>query len=130
YAQSWCILGVLAMKQSFGNCGLDCEACPVFIARATNDDELRVQTAKEWSELYAEYLGHSLKPSDMNCNGCHSDNTFVGCQSCPIKKCGQVKGFTSCADCKEYESCEMLNGFYSVPSHQQAKTNLDKMRAR
>ena len=40
-----------------GYCGLDCEVCPVFIARKHDDDELRLKTAQEWSALYAEYLG-------------------------------------------------------------------------
>jgi len=118
------------MQLKVGYCGLDCEACPVFIARATNDDELRVKTAKEWSELYAEYLGKdSLKPADMNCNGCHSENAvFIGCRSCPIRKCCQEKGIGNCANCNEYKSCEMIKGFFSVPSHEKAKVNLDRIR--
>ena len=112
-----------------GYCGLDCGACPVFIAKKNDDDELRLKTAQEWSELYADYLGkEGLTKEDINCSGCcsHGD-VFVGCAICPIRKCCSDNQLTTCAQCDQYNSCEMLKGFYSVPEHQPAKTNLDKM---
>ncbi len=114
-------------------CGIDCEKCPVLIATSKNDDALRQKTAKEWSNLYGEILEsfgiNSLKPEDMNCCGCRSNHgLFIGCASCSIRKCSQDKGFTTCASCDEYESCDMLKGFYSFKIHQSAKENLDRMR--
>ena len=117
-------------KLQIGCCGLDCEACPVFISKANNDDELRLATAKEWSETYAEYLGGNvLKKEDINCSGCQSEgDVFVGCLNCPIRKCCRDKALATCASCIEYKKCEMLNGFYTVPSHQEARNNLDRIR--
>lgn len=117
-------------KHKFGYCGLNCEACPVFIAKANDDGVLRAETAKEWSKLYSEYLGGNLlKPEDMNCSSCQSEcDIFKGCVNCPIRKCCREKVLTTCASCIEYQKCEMLSGFYSVPSHQQAKANLDRIR--
>ena len=114
-----------------GYCGLDCEGCPVFIAKRDNDDELKLKTAREWSALYAEYIGKEcLTKEDINCSGCCSEgDVFVGCAICPIRKCGGEKELNTCAQCDQYNSCEMLNGFYSVPEHQPAKTNLDRIRA-
>ena len=115
--------------QNLGYCGLDCEACPVFIARVNNDDELRQKTALEWSGLYAEYLGKDLMKEDMNCSGCRGElSCFIGCTLCPIRECCRAKDLSTCASCVEYLTCEMLNGFYTVPSHQPAKANLDKIR--
>jgi len=113
---------------AFGYCGLNCEECPVYIATANDDDRLRQEIAREWSGLYAEYLGKELKPEDMNCRGCHSQSSlFTGCMNCPIRKCCSEKSFVTCAICKEYGTCEMLNGFFSY-HHQQAKDNLDRIR--
>ena len=33
-------------------CGLDCAACPAFIAYRTNDQALRAKTAAEWSKAF------------------------------------------------------------------------------
>jgi hypothetical protein len=113
---------------ALGYCGLNCEECPVFIATSNDDSILRQETAREWSGLYAGYLGKELKPEDMNCGGCRSQsNLFIGCMSCPIRKCSCEKNLISCALCDEYEKCEMLNGFFGY-HHQQAKNNLDQIR--
>ena len=116
--------------QKLGHCGLNCEACPVFIAKASNDGELRQKTALEWSSLYADYLGKDvLTKEDMNCSGCQTEQSiFIGCMNCPIRECCRAKEFSTCASCAEYLTCEMLNGFYTVPSHQLAKDNLDRIR--
>ncbi|NPE30966.1 DUF3795 domain-containing protein [Methanococcoides sp. SA1] len=116
-------------KNNLGCCGLNCEECPVFIATANNDDKLRQKTAEEWSKLYAEYLEKDLTLKDMNCKGCWSESSvFIGCSNCPIRKCCKGKGFSTCASCDEYETCNMLKGFFSVPNHQNAESNLDKIR--
>jgi hypothetical protein len=114
-------------------CGINCDKCPVFIATSEDDDSLRQKTAKEWSNLYGKILEsfgiHSLKPEDINCYGCRSEQgLFIGCASCSIRKCCQDKGFITCAGCDEYESCDMLKSFYSFEIHQIAKENLDRMR--
>jgi hypothetical protein len=117
-------------KWDFGYCGLDCKVCPVFIAKENDDTPLRIKTAYEWSELYAEHLGgNSLKAEVMNCSGCQSEkDIFIGCTTCPIRQCCREKELTTCALCSKYQTCEILNGFYSVSSHQQAKDNLDRIR--
>jgi hypothetical protein len=115
------------MENKLGCCGLKCEECPVFIAAAINDKELKAKIVKEWSLLYADYLEKPLEPKDINCEGCHSENTFVSCKKCPMRKCCGEKGYKTCASCNEYLSCGMLNGFFAFP-HQQAKENLDALR--
>ncbi len=116
--------------QKLGYCGFDCTACPVSIAQATGDDELRAKTAEEWSALYADYLGGKvLKAGDMHCEGCRAaQGIFTGCTTCPIRKCCRDRALLTCAECPEYASCGMLNGFFSEPSHRPAKENLDCIR--
>ena len=120
-------------EQDLAYCGLNCNKCPVLIATANNDDVLRQKTAKEWSDLYAEILSkvgiYDLKSEDINCRGCRSNlGLFVGCVNCLIRKCCLEKKIITCASCNEYESCDMLKGFYSFAVHQSAKDNLDKIR--
>jgi hypothetical protein len=116
---------------SIGCCGLNCEKCPVLLATKTNDDGLRAKTAREYTDLYGEYLGgHILNKEDMNCSGCQSDSDiFLGCELCIISKCCQEQKLTSCANCVEYLTCNMLQGFYSIPANQPAKDCLDSIRA-
>jgi hypothetical protein len=110
-------------------CGVDCKECPVFTATVNDDSELRRKTAEEWGRLYSEYIGKKeLSLEDMNCHGCQSDSDprFIGCTNCPIRRCCQGKSLITCADCDEYVTCEMINGFFT--SAPQAKENLDRIR--
>jgi hypothetical protein len=112
-------------------CGLQCEGCPVFIATLKNDDALRQKTAREWTKLFADFMSKKeLAVEDMNCQGCQSENgcRFIGCQDCIIRKCCEGKNFSTCAECAEYESCPMINGFFTVEQHKPAKLNLDNIR--
>lgn len=120
-------------EQELAYCGLNCRACPVYVSTANDDNELRQKTFQEWSRLYGEILSgmglDALKPEDMNCRGCKSDGVhFKGCMSCPIRQCSREKNFSTCADCSDYEKCELLSGFYSSIIHQPAKEKLDKIR--
>ena len=42
--------------QLLGYCGLSCTECPAYIAKRTDDQELRINTAKEWSSEDLRYL--------------------------------------------------------------------------
>lgn len=116
------------MENKLGCCGLNCQICPVFVATANGDEALKEKTATEWSKLYADYLKKPLEPKDINCAGCQSENTFVGCRTCQMRKCCSEKGYMTCASCKEYSSCEALNGFFAFTHQQHAKENLDALR--
>lgn len=102
-------------------CGIICSGCPAFIAKQTNDNELRKKTAEEWST--EEW---PLKASDINCDGCTSGGEVVSfCVACDVWKCGTEKGLKNCAFCAVYP-CEKLEMPWSqVP---QAKEILDKIR--
>ena len=104
-------------------CGLVCLECPTFIATQKNDDKMREETAKKWSEMF-----HSdIKPADINCDGCTSNSTrlFNYCGQCEIRKCAKEKGVKNCAYCAEYP-CEKLAAFQK--NAPEAKVVLDDIR--
>lgn len=87
-------------------CGLDCEKCPARIATINNDDALREKVAKEWSEWnHTEIIKEMI-----NCVGCRLDGAkFPFCDHmCPIRKCAIAKGYETCGDCDNLQSCETI----------------------
>jgi hypothetical protein len=123
------ILGAGCMNQNKGNgkmlamCGLDCAACPAFIAHQTDDQALRVKTAAEWSKQF----GIEMKPETINCVGClKTKGPQIGhCAECEIRKCGQGKKVKNCALCKDYPCDRISNFIANVPP---AKANLEEVR--
>jgi hypothetical protein len=107
------------MKQLIACCGIDCENCDAFIATVTNDNNLREETAKKWSAMFEA----NIPVESVNCAGCRSEGVkFSHCDVCEIRNCVNEKGFTTCGDCEELDSCQIV-GFVlqNVPG---AKENL------
>jgi len=110
-------------RKTLSMCGLDCAACPAFIAHKANDQALRVKTAAEWSKQF----GVALKPEDINCVGClKTEGVQIGhCADREIRKCGLARKVRNCALCPDYP-CEKIDRFVAnVPP---AKTNLEEVR--
>lgn len=108
------------MKDLIACCGLDCENCDARKATITNDDELRVKTAKEW----AEANDAPIKPEHINCMGCRTEGVkYLYCSElCPVRKCVREKGYKTYADCSEIDACSMVGQiFNNVPD---ARNNL------
>ena len=94
------------MKKMIGYCGLDCEHCDAYIATKNNDQALREKTAKYWSEM-----NHvTILPEHINCEGCRVDGakTYYCSNICEIRKCAVAKGFETCRDCGEVDSCKKV----------------------
>jgi hypothetical protein len=111
-------------KQSSAKCGLGCSECPAYIATQKNDDALRAETAKKWSEMFKS----DIKAADINCDGCQSDGgrLFSYCSICEIRKCAREKKVATCAACPEY-SCAKLDAFLAnVPEARKALEELRK----
>lgn len=111
-----------------GYCGLDCGQCPVYIATINSNTELKRKTAKKWSIQYQDYLDNELTEEELICHGCKSVNhdCFIGCQNCSIRKCCLQKNNETCADCNNFNKCEMILGFFTM--HKEAKDNLNKRK--
>lgn len=95
------------MKELIACCGLDCESCDARIATVRNDDQLREETAKKWSILNNT---SEITAETINCMGCRADGVkFAFCSDyCAIRKCVNEKGFNTCGDCKEMDSCQIV----------------------
>lgn len=96
------------VEKMIAKCGIICSGCPAYIATQKNDDALRAETAKKWSEMFKS----DIKAADINCDGCPSDSPrlFSYCATCEIRKCAREKKLATCAACPEY-SCQKLDAF-------------------
>ena len=108
------------MKLLIACCGIDCETCDARIATVANDDNLREETAKKWSEMFN---APEINADSINCTGCRTDGAkFNHCNDCEIRNCVQSKGFNTCGECEELDTCKIIsNVIEHVPG---AKENL------
>jgi hypothetical protein len=108
------------MKQFIACCGIDCETCDARIATVNDDNELREKTAQKWSEMYGS---PDITPESINCMGCRIDGVKIGhYNECGIQKCVHEKGYNTCGECAELDTCEMVG---MVLQHlPEAKVNL------
>jgi hypothetical protein len=104
-------------------CGIQCSECPAYIATQKNDDALRAETARKWSEMFKS----DIKAADIYCDGCPSDSgrLFNYCSTCEIRKCARAKKLATCASCPEY-SCKKLDEFLSLVP--EARKVLEELR--
>jgi len=112
------------MKKMNGMCGMDCSACPAYVATQNNDDDARAKVAALWSKMFKA----DIKPSDINCDGClsGSDRLFAHCRKCEIRLCGIEKKLGFCAECGSY-SCARLDGLLAMLP-KTARENLESLR--
>lgn len=96
-------------------CGLDCASCDARIATIANDDVLRAQTAEKWR---TQHNSLEIMPEMINCTGCREAGVKFGyCERCEIRSCVKSKGFQTCADCSQMQTCTILgNVLKYVPS--------------
>ena len=112
------------MNNMIACCGLDCERCEAHKATVNDDNDLRRKVAKEWSELN----NVTITPEMINCDGCRMDGRKTPfCESmCPIRMCILRKGFGTCGECPEMESCDKLK--MVVSSNKEALERLRQCR--
>jgi Protein of unknown function (DUF3795) len=105
------------MPEMIAYCGLFCTKCPAFLATRNDDDEARAETAA----MYAEKYGFSIKPEEINCDGCHSKGgkLISYCRTCEIRKCGRKKALNNCASCPE-QPCQKLIDFHAFSPEAEA----------
>jgi Protein of unknown function (DUF3795) len=98
------------MQEMIAYCGLVCSKCPTYLATLHDDDNARAKTAA----YYSKKFGFSLKPEDINCDGCLStDGRLIGyCHACAIRKCCSAKGLANCSLCVK-QPCEHLEKFHT-----------------
>jgi len=98
------------MEKIISCCGLNCASCDARIATIKNDDELRKATAEKWR---TQFNTSEITTVMINCTGCRENGVkFNHCDVCEIRKCVKVKGYSTCGDCNEMETCVIVSGVH------------------
>jgi hypothetical protein len=98
------------MEKKISCCGLNCVTCDARIATINNNDELRKTTAEKWQ---IAYHASDITAEMINCTGCREEGVkFNHCLVCEIRNCVKARGFTTCADCIEMETCVIVGGVH------------------
>lgn len=108
------------MEKLISCCGLNCVECDARIATVNNDDDLRKTTAEKWS---VDFSAPDLTFTMINCTGCREPGVkFSHCTDCEIRNCVKAKGFETCGECSEMDTCTIVSAIHKyVP---EAITNL------
>jgi hypothetical protein len=108
------------MKQLIACCGFDCGKCDARAATMSNDDTLREKTARKWSIMNGV---PEITADTINCTGCRTEGAKFGfCAMCEIRSCALGKGFETCGECVELDTCPTIGAiFANAPD---AKNNL------
>lgn len=94
------------METLISCCGLNCAACEAQIATLANDNALRKATAEKWR---TEYNAPGITADMINCTGCRAEGVKIGhWYECKIQLCATEKGYTTCAECPDLETCEIV----------------------
>lgn len=101
-------------------CGLDCGACEARKATAENDDALRAEVARKWSELN----GVDITPDMIHCDGCRVEGRKTPyCERlCPIRQCALSKGVETCGSCTDLAACPKVGAI--LANSPEARRNL------
>lgn len=112
------------MGELLGACGLDCGACPAYVATRANDAERIAAIAARWSEEY----GHYIKPEYVWCEGCttEGERKCGHARECEVRACVLERGLANCARCDDY-GCEKITKLFGMAP--EAKEKLDALRA-
>ena len=111
------------MEKLISCCGLNCATCDARIATITNDNELRKATAEKWR---VGFNVPGLTPEMINCTGCREEGAkFSHCELCEIRNCVKAKGFDTCGDCPQVETCSIVAGVHKFMP--EALTNLREL---
>jgi hypothetical protein len=111
------------MSTLIADCGLDCGACPAYIATQANDEVAKEQIAAQWR---VEFNAPNITAANVTCDGCTSSGRLGGyCPECPVRKCAVTRGVVNCAHCPNY-GCEELSKFLAVVPV--AKARLEEIR--
>lgn len=81
-------------------CGLYCGVCGVYQASRDNNQKLKEKLAQ----------AYGVRPEQIVCSGCLSDEKFIFCQTCGIRKCVVEKKAEGCHQCNEFP-CSLINDF-------------------
>lgn len=94
------------MNNMIAFCGLDCGVCEARKATAEDDDALRAEVARKWSQLN----GVEITPEMICCDGCRVEGRKTPyCERlCPVRQCALSKGVGTCGSCADFANCSKV----------------------
>jgi hypothetical protein len=112
------------MDKLIAACGIDCAACPAYVATMAKDEAALAKVAENWSKMF----GMPATIDAVRCHGCFAtDGVQVGhCAECGIRLCSIGRKHGTCAQCADY-ACEKLGAMFG--DCPEARTNLEALRA-
>jgi hypothetical protein len=106
-----------------GVCGLHCGECDVYIAFSEGD----LEKQDEIAESISRQLNTRVGPEQIMCGGCHGPEELAFCAGCRIRPCATRRGFTTCAECGDMDSCETLGAFLRTEMGGEARRGLEEI---
>ena len=97
-----------------GACGIYCGACPAYLVKHSEDEQIRIKRQQISSAAPTKPL-KGIPPSNwmagLRCDGCVSGGTLAPhCQRCDIRLCALKKQKNSrCSDCEEMPCYRITN---------------------
>ncbi|MFX1454165.1 MAG: DUF3795 domain-containing protein [Promethearchaeota archaeon] len=109
------------MEKKISFCGMDCLACPAYIASQLGNKKALKRIVTKWSNGILK-----LDRENFDCVGCTEDGQhYSWCDICPIRKCNMDKKIKNCAYCIHYPCEELSEPFERLPD---TKKTLDDIR--
>jgi len=113
-------------------CGTYCGACPAYIAKHSEDEQIKMKLQKRFSFGPPKALKGIPDPGWMDgllCDGCLSGGMLAAhCQNCAIRKCAANKQNDSrCFDCEELP-CYRITNLINMGSYLHRKEYLPNIK--
>ncbi len=98
-------------------CGLYCGVCAIYIAHRDNNLKLKEKLLNLYKGKVPDKgklpNAERLSVDDIKCSGCLSNDQFMHCQQCEIRKCTIGKGIIGCHQCDCFP-CKYIENFPMV----------------
>lgn len=95
-------------------CGLYCGVCAIYISHRDHNLKLKERLLNLYQGdvpgLGKLPNAEKLMIEDIQCKGCLSDEPFMHCQQCEIRRCTRERGYEGCHQCDEFP-CEYIENF-------------------
>jgi len=115
-------MGKVDLKM-LGYCGIYCPRCDIFQACKAGD----AAKQREIADWINHHFDAECTPEQIRCGGCKGpleEHWSVGCK---VRVCASKKGVTTCVDCDEYGTCEILESFYRGGDYETARATLRRI---
>ena len=105
-------------------CGIYCGRCDIYLAALTGDTATQEKIAA-WLKKHHDV---DVSPAQICCKGCWGPLGEHWSPDCKVLACVKEKGYKTCAECPESETCEMLQSFYASGDYKSAQQTLERIR--